>query len=124
MDIVDLSGNMMQQISSTQKEKGGKKKQKQKLRDIDPLSCFPHAGIVVKNKKKIPEEARALGLVGTDTTTSLTGRSILRGTQDFYGKKFHVVTYFEGFFFFAVLLIKNLDQLLGISRLEFLLTKP
>ncbi len=27
VDIVDLSGNMMQQISSTQKEKGGKKKQ-------------------------------------------------------------------------------------------------
>jgi hypothetical protein len=26
VDIVDLSGNMMQQISSTQKEKGGKKK--------------------------------------------------------------------------------------------------
>jgi len=25
VDIVDLSGNMMQQISSTQKEKGGKK---------------------------------------------------------------------------------------------------
>ncbi len=78
---------------------------------------------MVKNKKKIPEEARALGLVGTDTTTSLTGRSVLRGTQDFYGNFFHVVTYFESFFF-AVLLIKNLDQLLGISRLEFLLTKP
>jgi len=56
---------------------------------------------VVKNKKKILEEARALGLVGTDTTTSLTGRSVLRGTQDFYGKKFHVVTYFEAFFFFS-----------------------
>jgi hypothetical protein len=64
VDIVDLSGNMMQQISSTQKENGVKKKQKQKLRDIHPLSCFPHAGIVVKNKKKIPEEARALGSVG------------------------------------------------------------
>ncbi len=78
---------------------------------------------MVKNKKKILEEARALGLVGTDTTTSLTGRSVLRSTQDFYGNFFHVVTYFEGFFF-AVLLIKNLDQLLGISRLELLLTKP
>jgi uncharacterized membrane protein YvlD (DUF360 family) len=54
---------------------------------------------VVKNKKKILEEARALGLVGTDTTTSLTGRSVLRSTQDFYGNFFHVVTYFEGFFF-------------------------
>jgi hypothetical protein len=97
VDIVDLSGNMMQQISSTQKEKGGKKKQK--LRDIDPPSCFPHAGIVVKKKKKILEEARALGLVGTDTTTPLTGRSVLRGSQDFYEFFFHVVTYFEGFCF-------------------------
>jgi hypothetical protein len=40
VDIVDLSGNIMQQTSSTQKEKGGKKKQKQKLRDIDLSHVF------------------------------------------------------------------------------------
>jgi hypothetical protein len=88
----------MQQTSSTQKEEGGKKKTKTKTSRYWSLSCFPHAGIVVKNKKKIPEEARALGLVGTDTTTSLTGRSVLRGTQDFYGKNFMLWHIFRVFF--------------------------
>jgi hypothetical protein len=78
---------------------------------------------VVKNKKKILEEARALGSVGDRYNNIIDWQICTSRYSGFLWKKFHVVTYFEGFFF-AVLLIKNLDQLLGISRLKLLLTEP